>query len=65
MNSFSDKVREFLSDFGKGRKMVLSTSENNIVSSRMMSVVQIEGIFYFQTDTNMKKYHHITANNNI
>ena len=65
MNSFSDKVREFLSDFGKGRKMVLSTSENNIVSSRMMSVVQIEGIFYFQTDKNMKKYHQITANNNV
>lgn len=65
MDCFSDKIKLFLSDFGKGRKMVLSTSENNRVSSRMMSVVQIDGIFYFQTDIKMNKYHQIIANNNV
>lgn len=65
MEIFSDKIKIFLSDFGKGRKMVLSTSENNRVSSRMMSVVQIGGEFYFQTDIMMKKYHQISANNNV
>lgn len=44
MNTFSQKYGTFLLEFGKGRKMVLSTSENNRVSSRMMSVVQIDGI---------------------
>ncbi|MCM1507879.1 MAG: pyridoxamine 5'-phosphate oxidase family protein [Ruminococcus flavefaciens] len=65
MTIFSDKIKIFFSDFGKGRKMVLSTSENNRVSSRMMSVVQIDGEFYFQTDIMMKKYHQISANNNV
>ncbi|MBQ9542784.1 pyridoxamine 5'-phosphate oxidase family protein [Ruminococcus sp.] len=65
MNIFSDKLKTFMSEFGKGRKMVLSTSENNIVSSRMMSVVQIGGEFYFQTDVTMKKYHQLSANDNV
>lgn len=45
--------------------MVLSTSENNRVSSRMMSIVQINGVFYFQTDLNMKKYRQIISNINV
>lgn len=65
MDIFSDKIKTFLSEFGKGRKMVLSTSENHIVSSRMMSVVQIGGDFYFQTDITMKKYHQISVNDNV
>jgi hypothetical protein len=63
MDMFSMKINGFLSEFGQGRKMVLSTSENNKVSSRTMSVVQINGTFYFQTDLNMRKYHQIKANN--
>lgn len=65
MNTFTTKYRAFLSEFGKGRKMVLSTSENNRVSSRMMSVVQIDGIFYFQTDITFHKYHQIVRNPNV
>ena len=65
MNTFSDKFEAFLSDFGKGRKMVLSTSENDIVSSRMMSVVQIDGVFYFQTDITFRKYRQLSANPNV
>lgn len=64
MDTFSVEYEAFLSDFGKGRKMVLSTSENNIVSSRMMSVVQIDGIFYFQTDVTFRKYRQLSANPN-
>lgn len=65
MDNFPDKIQSFLSDFGKGRKMVLSTSENDKVSSRMMSVVQINGFFYFQTDIKLRKYHQLMANNNV
>ena len=65
MNTFSQKLETFLLEFGKGRKMVLSTSENNRVSSRMMSVVQIDGIFYFQTDRTLNKYHQIVSNHNV
>lgn len=65
MNTFHDKYQTFLSDFGSGRTMVLSTSENNIVSSRMMSVIQIKGIFYFQTDMTFKKYRQLLCNHNV
>lgn len=65
MSEFSNKLEAFLSDFGKGRKMVLSTSENDVVSSRMMSVVQIEGAFYFQTDITFRKYRQISDNPNV
>ena len=65
MDLFRDKYTAFQKEFGLGRKMVLSTSENSRVSSRMMSVIHINGEFYFQTDITMKKYHQITANNNV
>ncbi|MBQ8297055.1 MAG: pyridoxamine 5'-phosphate oxidase family protein [Ruminococcus sp.] len=64
MNIFQNRFENFLSDFGKGRKMVLSTSDNNTVSSRMMSVVQINGIFYFQTDVTFRKYRQLSNNPN-
>ncbi len=65
MDIFTEKINGFFSDFGEGKKMVLSTSENNRVSSRMMSVVQIEGAFYFQTDKNIRKYHQIISNSYV
>ena len=64
MNTFSAEYENFLSDFGKGRTMVLSTSEDNIVSSRMMSVVLIDGLFYFQTDRRFRKYRQLSHNPN-
>ena len=63
--NFDENYHLFLNDFGKGRKAVLSTTENNIVSSRMMSVVQIDGIFYFQTDNTFRKYRQLTQNHNV
>ena len=64
MDSFISKYNTFLADFGEGRKMVLSTSENAKVSSRMMSVVLINGEFYFQTDIMLRKYSQLNANPN-
>ena len=55
MGTFQEKLSGFLSEFGRGRKMVLSTTENGRVSSRMMSVVRIGGEFYFQTELSMRK----------
>ncbi len=64
MSTFSAAYEKFLIDFGKGRTMVLSTAENNIVSSRMMSVVLIDGLFYFQTDRRFRKYQQLSRNPN-
>ena len=61
-DEFTEKLSAFLSDFGSGRTMVLSTSENDRVSSRMMSVVRIDDGFYFQTDTELRKYRQLSAN---
>ncbi len=63
--NFDENYRSFLNDFGNGWKAVLSTAENNIVSSRMMSIVQINGIFYFQTDKTFRKYRQLTQNRNV
>ena len=62
---FEEKYKEFLADLGKGRKMVLSTAANGKVSSRMMSVVQRDGVLYFQTDRTMRKYWQICENHNV
>ena len=65
MGDYEDRMESFFADFGKGRKMVLSTSENDRVSSRMMSVVRIDGEFYFQTDRKLRKYHQLSANPHV
>ena len=65
MDQFIERYEAFLTEFGQGRKMVLSTSENDRVSSRMMSIVLINGIFCFQTDTELRKYHQLTVNPNV
>ena len=56
MENINDKTKEFYEGFGCGKKMVLSTLQSDKVSSRMMSVVLINGIFYFQTDKTFRKY---------
>lgn len=61
-NTFYEKYNNFLDEFGKGKAMVLSSSENDKVTSRMMSVVQTNGLFYFQTDKMFKKYGQLIAN---
>lgn len=61
-NSFDAQLDLFYKEFGQGRTMVLSTSENGRVSSRMMSVVRLEGLFCFQTDIRLRKYRQLQQN---
>jgi len=46
----------FLHALGEGRPMVLSSTDGTGVTSRMMSVILLDGVFYFQTDRTMRKY---------
>lgn len=62
---FEDRYKAFLYEFGKGKKMVLSTSLQDHVTSRMMSVVQREGLFYFQTDRETRKYRQLSGNPHV
>ena len=59
---FEEKFPEFWKEFGDHRLMVLSTSLDNIVTSRMMSVVAIDRNLYFQTDTQSGKYAQLMGN---
>lgn len=45
--------------------MVLSTSLGDKVMSRMMSIVLLNGKFYFQTDKTFRKYNQIKGNKNV
>lgn len=65
MSDFENQYSTFLNEFGKGKKMVLSTSWNDKVTSRMMSVVQQHGIFYFQTDRHFRKYDQLMNDKNV
>lgn len=53
------KLFEQLTDHGK---MVLSTSWNDQVTSRMMSIIIADGLFYFQTDKTFRKYSQLKGN---
>ena len=65
MNSFELKKEEIFSNFGYSKNMVLSTSYQGKVTSRMMSVIIFDGEFYFQTDKNFMKYNQIKNNPNV
>lgn len=62
MSEFLNKYNDILSVFNKGKTMVLSSCEDNKVSSRMMSIVCIDGMFYFQTDMSFRKYRELIHN---
>lgn len=62
---FDRAYSTFLYEFGEGREMVLSTSLDDHVTSRMMSVVLLDGKFYFQTDWNSRKYEQLFRNRNV
>lgn len=65
MDSFENKKEEIFLNFGNSKNMVLSTSYQDKVTSRMMSVIMFDGEFYFQTDKNFRKYHQIKNNPNV
>lgn len=62
MSEFLNKYNDFLSVFNKGKSMVLSSCMDNKVSSRMMSIVCFDGLFYFQTDMSFRKYSELIHN---
>lgn len=65
MIDFEKRANDFFCDFGTHKTMVLSTSQNDKVSSRMMSVLLLGGVFFFQTDRNLRKYSQIKSNQNV
>lgn len=65
MDSFENKKEEIFLNFGNSKNMVLSTSYQDKVTSRMMSVIIFDGEFYFQTDKNFRKYNQIKNNTNV
>ena len=59
---FQEAYASLLKELGGSRKMVLSTSLRDAVTSRMMSVVILHGRFYFQTDAASRKYRQLKGN---
>lgn len=64
MCEFDSECRELFCQMDNYKLMVLSTSLNDKVTSRMMSIVIIENKFYFQTDVTFRKYEQIQRNPN-
>lgn len=62
MKNYEKKLNEFYKSFGTHKTMVLSTSLNDKVSSRMMSIIFTNGKFYFQTDKTSRKFSQIKEN---
>lgn len=65
MGMLSNDIINFFNKFGSHRNMVLSTSSDTNVHSRMMSIVCINKKFYFQTDKNFQKCYDISLNPNV
>ena len=62
---YEKKLSELFRTIGKTRKVVLSTSCDNRVTSRMMSFVIFDNKFYCQTDKTFLKYQQIKTNPNV
>lgn len=58
-------LQKLFRDIGNSGIMVLSTCSGDRVTSRPMSVVVIDGRFYFQTDETYLKYRQLTDNPNV
>ncbi len=62
MSDFAAARDALYAELGTHRTMVLSTSLNGHVTSRMMSVVLLDGVFYFQTDRSFRKCEQLAGN---
>ncbi|MDC7290447.1 pyridoxamine 5'-phosphate oxidase family protein [Blautia schinkii] len=62
MDRFEEVCKELFGRIGNHRKMVLSTAANQKVTSRMMSIIIIDGKFYFQTDVTFRKCKQLKEN---
>lgn len=61
---FGEAYKRLWTELGVSRKMVLSSSFENIVTSRTMSIIILEERFYFQTDKMSRKYSQLKGNCN-
>ena len=60
---FITAYEKFYKELGESKKMVLSTSLNDEVTSRMMSIVVLNKKIYFSKSTEpLEKYNQIKAN---
>lgn len=62
---FDDCVSELLTTLEKNKIWVLSTSKDDLVTSRNMSLVNIGTDIYFQTHVNYVKHSQMLANCNV
>lgn len=62
---FQEEYTKFYKEFGESKKMVLSTSLNDIVTSRTMSIIVLDEKIYFQTDKTLRKYRQLKGNSNV
>lgn len=62
---FWQAYEAFYQELGKSRKMVLSTSLDDVVTSRTMSVIVLDQKLYFQTDRTFRKYRQLKGNANV
>lgn len=62
---FQEAYANFYKEFAKSKKMVLSTSLNDVVTSRMMSILVLNKKMYFQTDKAFRKYSQLKGNPNV
>lgn len=65
MENFDEKYAKLFKALGESKSMVLSTSLNDHVTSRTMSILMIEQQLYFQTDKLSKKYEQLHKNPHV
>lgn len=65
MRTYNEQIQLLFNTLGTHKLMVLSTSYNDNVTSRMMSVIIDNNCFYFQTGNNSRKYEQLIKNPNI
>ncbi len=65
MQTFDKQTYLLFQHIGTHKLMVLSTSYNDKVTSRMMSVIIKNNCFYFQTGSNSRKYEQLINNPNV
>lgn len=62
---FEEEFLKFWQEFGRSKKMVLSTSFHDIVTSRTMSIINLNNTLYFQTDNTFRKYDQLKNNTHV
>ena len=65
LQKFAEQKDLLFQHLGESQKMVLSTSLNDKVTSRTMSIIIVDDKFYFQTDIMFRKYSQIQNNPNV